>query len=401
MIKNKTISAFFIMALLGLAGFIFAQAKPPEKKDGQAHPKIDQKKVDAAIRKGVAFLIKNTNITFDHTDYKQVTRRFRPEELILYTIVHAGAEEADIDKLLEKVLANELDFTYHVALRAMALEAIDRVKYQDEIKNCAQFLIDNQCGNGQWSYGEKTTLEKPTEKGPKAQITGPQDDSEQKPAPKKKGKDSDYADSVKKVIIKQQRKGPPVGDNSNSQYAALGLRACMQAGIAIPEDILKKALQWWRMSQTADGGWHYSAEGSGVSAKPGQASSGQSAYGAMTAGGLGCICIYDFYLKENKEKDKCIPKAIDWLAKNFTVTEHAKYMDTQKHHYYYLYALERAGILANTEFFGNNEWYLTGAEYLLKEQGENGSWLSNPMDTCFAVLFLRRATKPLKAVITK
>ncbi|MBI4833447.1 MAG: terpene cyclase/mutase family protein [Planctomycetes bacterium] len=391
MIKNKTAFAFFIIALFGLAGFIFAQGKPPGKKDEQARPKIDQQKVDGAIRKGVAFLVKNTNITFDLTDYKKVTRKFRPEELILYTIVHAGAEEADIDKLLEKVLSNELDFTYHVALRAMTLEAIDMVKYQDEIKNCAQFLIDNQCANGQWSYGEKTVLEKPPEKDSKAQVTGTPDDSKKKPAPKKKGKDGDYADSVKKVAIKQKRKGPPAGDNSNSQYAALGLRACMQSGIIIPDDILKKALQWWRSSQTTDGGWHYAADGS----------AGQSAYGAMTAGGLGCLCIYDFYLKESKDKDKCIPKAVDWLAKNFTVTEHAKYLDTKKHHYYYLYALERAGILANTELFGNNEWYATGAEYLLKEQGENGSWMSNPIDTCFAVLFLRRATKPLKAVITK
>jgi len=71
--------------------------------------------------------------------------------------------------------------------------------------------------------------------------------------------------------------------------------------------------------------------------------------------------------------------------------------------YYYLYALERAGIFVGTETLGAHEWYAEGAQYLLAQQKDDGSWLSKGADhaiwdTCFAILFLRRATRPLTDV---
>ena len=40
----------------------------------------------------------------------------------------------------------------------MSLESYDRKKYQYRIAQCAQFLVDNQCKNGQWDYGEAVPL---------------------------------------------------------------------------------------------------------------------------------------------------------------------------------------------------------------------------------------------------
>ena len=58
-----------------------------------------------------------------------------------------------------------LEWTYDVSLQAMILEEIDRVKYQARIAQCAQFLVDNQCPNGQWSYGEPDPFAKDTPTG--------------------------------------------------------------------------------------------------------------------------------------------------------------------------------------------------------------------------------------------
>jgi hypothetical protein len=76
-------------------------------------------------------------------------------------------------------------------------------------------------------------------------------------------------------------------------------------------------------------------------------------------------------------------------------------------HYYYLYGLERAGMLFGAETMGQHKWYPTGAHFLLKEQRDDGSWSSGKAptrqaawDTCWAILFLRRATRPLKDVAT-
>ena len=69
---------------------------------------------------------------------------------------------------------------------------------------------------------------------------------------------------------------------------------------------------------------------------------------------------------------------------------------------YYLYALERAGALYGLDAFGKNEWYPDGVKVLLETQKGDGSWTgsgdsSGPvLDTCFAILFLKRATERLR-----
>src|SRR6185503_5483267 len=59
-------------------------------------------------------------------------------------------------ELFRRMWDAKLERTYKVVLQAMVLEELHRVKYQVRIAQCAQFLIDNQCQNGQWSYGTPT-----------------------------------------------------------------------------------------------------------------------------------------------------------------------------------------------------------------------------------------------------
>ena len=65
---------------------------------------------------------------------------------------------------------------------------------------------------------------------------------------------------------------------------------------------------------------------------------------------------------------------------------------------YYLYAVERAAILDRVKRVNNRDWYFEGAAYLLDRQRRSGGWDrpdSDTVDTCFALLFLKRATIPL------
>jgi len=67
-------------------------------------------------------------------------------------------------------------------------------------------------------------------------------------------------------------------------------------------------------------------------------------------------------------------------------------------------AIERAGMIFGTERFGSHEWYPEGVDFLLPAQKEDGRWQADGShaigDTCFAILFLRRATKGLPKVAT-
>jgi hypothetical protein len=353
---------------------------------------VDQARVDAAIEKGIQYLKTAPSPPFDWGKIKD------SDELILWTLVHARVPETEVrfKALLDRMIGAKLERTYEVALQALILEEVDRVKYQERIFACAQFLVDNQCRNGQWGYGEPTVFSEGVPTGAiRRDVTTLQkvDAAGLRVKPK----------VVRRLAVKRTRQGPAEGDNSNAQYAALGLRACHEAGIAVPKETLLLAAKSWRDTQHAPGrdpaagqGWCYGDRDS------------HPAYGGMTAGAVGSLVIYDHLLGKDPKKDAAVKSGLDWLARNFTVTEHPgppehKRATTRMHHYYYLYALERTGMLCGVEDFGGRAWYPEGAKIILAAQKPDGSWdtsqESTPTwDTCFAILFLRRATRPLDDV---
>jgi hypothetical protein len=346
-------------------------------------PVIDPARVSQAIKRGVAWLRLGT-YPADYLDWS-------PNKLILWTFVHAGVPESDPDfqKRLKQMLDAPLEKTYRVALQAMILEELDRVAYQFRIWQCAQFLVDNQCLNGQWHYGTPTELPKgvPTPAKPPVPTPARLDADGRRLKPK----------IARKMIARKTRDGPAEGDNSNSQYAALGLRACFDAGVAIPEETLYRAMRWWvecqhpdekREGEYAARGWGYTTP-----TKEGRP------YAAMTVGGISSLTIYDYMLGRDWKKTTSIKAGVNWVAQSWTVTSN----------YYYLYGLERAGVLYGHEKFGRYAWYPQAAQFILDNQDASGAWVTRPwwekMDeqifntwnTCFAILFLRHATRPLVA----
>ena len=380
-----------------------AQDAPKKQDPAQAHAKVDQNRVDKAIKKGVEFLKAAAPGKTKHG-----TKEILWDELVLLTYVHAGVAEDDpaFEKLFKSMMERELEHTYEVSLQAMILEELDRVKYQDRIAQCAQFLVDNQCVNGQWSYGEPSPFVKDV---PTGGDGGRRKDVAAGGGEKKGSTATSVREKppvTKKIPIKKRRDGPLTGDNSNSQYAALGLRACADAGIQFPNAVLNAGALWWRNSQKPDknkGG--YKAEGWCYGPKE---HADHAAYGSMTAGAVGSLVIYDYLLKDNWKADKDVANGLQWLAENFKITETPGPCEhgggkPEMFLYYWLYALERAGILYGTETFGGHEWYPTGANWLLDNQVKDGSWGASAgsnkvWDTCFAILFLRRATRPLEEV---
>jgi hypothetical protein len=62
------------------------------------------------------------------------------------------------------------------------------------------------------------------------------------------------------------------------------------------------------------------------------------------------------------------------------------------------------GVLSDTPTFGPYDWYAEGAEVIRNTQNPEGAWLSEiepyhvaVRNTCFGILFLKRATRPLVA----
>ncbi len=346
-----------------------AQAAP--KDDTKPYPGVDQRRVDAAIARGVEWLVKQPLDT---------QRGYSAHAMVLYTLLHAKAnpQHPAFQSLLKAVLEAPIERTYCAAFQAMFLSEFDAAKYQSRIAQCGQFLLDNQNEDGGWGYGDPTTYPTPIV-SPAKDVATPGGRAKREPTRPKNV-----------LTLKRQRYGGP-SDNSNSQYATLGLRACLEAGVAFPRESLELAKKYWESHQKEDGGWAYSGGGG-------------TSYGSMSVGGLGALIICKHHLGEGWRADPKVLKAVDWVTKNFTV---AMNPGKESWYFYYLYALERAGVFTNLRSFGDHDWYKEGANHLLGLQNPDGSWhqsgqgkeSSGPIpDTCWAILFLRRRTPPLQDV---
>ncbi len=235
-------------------------------------------------------------------------------------------------------------------------------------------------------------------------------------------------------------------DNSNIQYAVLGLKAAQRMGVNLPDpNLWKQIANYFITTQDPDGpavprkppaqdsntGEYFFPQGYSTPQESDKSrgwgympkrDAHHPTTGAMTTAALAALItaksgLHDAGLLDrdpafNDRIDRSINDAIAWLGENFSVTTNpvAKGANMMLGwHYYYLYGLERAGVLTQQEFFGTHGWYVEGAKFLVGTQKANGSWdsASNPQhpaagpngnvlaDTCFAVLFLKRATTPV------
>jgi hypothetical protein len=303
----------------------------------------------------------------------------------------------------------------------MVLEELDRARFQGRIWQCAQFLVDAQFPDGLWSYGERTVVpDPPLAPNPKAVAPAGVDSTGKKKKPP----------VTRKLVVKKTRDGIGVREhvnNSSGMYAALGLRACHDAGIVLPREVLERGVKWWRKHQMVEKQDKGTAEAAGATGDriswryslslPGDPPMPNIATLSMTTGAVGSLVVYDYLLGSDWKKDKVVNGGMNWIADRFSVVENVGAEGVWKHkrtfHFYYLYALERLGVLYDTPTVGSHNWYSEGAALLLGEQKPDGSWNnagtwlgntgdSQPVwDTCFAILFLKRATPPLRDVASE
>lgn len=264
--------------------------------------------------------------------------------LATFALLQAG-ERADSPVLaaaLGEVRKLPLQHTYVVALKAQVLALAGPREYQPEIEAAARWLIKAQLESGLWSYTQQ----------------------------------------------------PAAFDHSNSQFALLGLHAAAQAGVKIPPGVWQRARTRVLSSQNRDGGWAYRENG--------------KSYGSMTAANVANLAILGSPLIAPAEDDfengaaancgvtrlnRPLANGLTWLGRQFSVETNPQ--QGRNYLYYWLYAVERAGILTGQQRFGAHDWYRAGAEALVREQQLDGSWERDVVQTCFGLLFLAKGHKPL------
>jgi hypothetical protein len=138
----------------------------------------------------------------------------------------------------------------------------------------------------------------------------------------------------------------------------------------------------------------------------------------MTAGAVCSLMIYDHLLGADWKKDVNVRLGLNWMTIHHSVVRNHNMSQSFKtvnggttppetYLYYSLYALERVGVISGQEKLGRHAWYADGAKSILGRQKADGSWKEASesteavWDTCFAILFLKRATRPLPDVASE
>ena len=191
------------------------------------------------------------------------------------------------------------------------------------------------------------------------------------------------------------------GDHSNGQFAVLGLFEAAMAGIPVERVVWENSRDHWERAQCSDGGWSYASIG------------GNDSSGSMTVAGIAVQVMTSAMLQEDdkldadgnpscceKSKvDESLERGLRWMANHFSV---ARNPGSGAWKFYYLYGLERAGRLSGRRFFGENDWYRSGARQLIGMQNKrNGLWdpAGNATDTVtatsFSLLFLSKGLAPV------
>ncbi len=182
----------------------------------------------------------------------------------------------------------------------------------------------------------------------------------------------------------------PQTDISNTQFACLGLWAAEAHGYRAAPALWKRLLRVVPDLQAPWGAFRYS---------PNRAAREGSA--AQTTAGL-TVLLLALDRADIGEKDRtfvdrarrAIARGWEYLERRFAVESNpwGVYAYEDAWAYYWLYGLERVAALAGKAKIGSHDWYREGAQRLVATQNAAGWWGGTSPNTCFALLFLRKAT---------
>ena len=323
---------------------------------------VTRGEVERAIREGVRYL---KSVQRDEGSWVDIDQEARTGTTSLVTLALLTSGEQARSQTIQKALAylrrfgpDDLKSTYAVSLQTMVYAAAEPTQDRARLATNVAWLS-------------------------KTQI--------------KSGDPVDWPGSWSYSALKTRN-----GDNSNSQYALLGLNAASEAGIAIPPDVWKLAREYWERGQNAGGGWAYTPE------------SRSPVSGSMTCAGISSLILTGLRRIEGAETllgneikhcgetgvNSSLTRGVQWLSEHFRVGENVGF--GQQWRYYYLYGMERAGRLTGLRFFGRHDWYREGAEKLVHDQDlVQGFWKGTSTEesptiaTSFALLFLAKGRAPV------
>ncbi len=421
-------------ALLGGARPAALRADPP-----QLEPEV-QRRVNIAIDKGVRYLRSTQYPTGTWADEKGA-HRVGYAALPGLTLLECGVPASDpaVQRAAQFVRYNidKLDRTYELALAILFLDRLaDRKNKTDRlwIEALSLRLIAGQTPTGGWSY-RCPVLDADQHRSLMAYLKMKNLTPAKTPAYWKSLPIFQNPADLVNEDPKDKSQEPQLGttDNSNTQFAILALWAAGRHDIPVQRS-LKLIARRFETSQNQDGSWdyHYRYGGSGqhrpamncvgllglaighglaqpkppAKVPPLPLQPREVAALVAVPRPLSLVPPLERTLRERiaaaqeRARQKQDPRVVNGFAAldRYIGRPTGRLENLPRGNLYFLWSVERVAVLYSLPKLGTKDWYLWGAEILVANQDRDGHWQDGgyhgaavPIDTCLALLFLKRA----------
>jgi hypothetical protein len=367
----------------------------------------EQRRIDDAIAKGVWFLKDKTlpiGTWGDTLPANGSPAAVGFASLPALTLLDCGVPAADpvVSTSAEYVrrqvlqLPNNYD-TYQRALAVLFLDRLGDKNDEELMQYLALCLMAGQHPTeGAWSYSCPTL-----DRALCPQLVKKLED--EKNTLKLLDDETHPLNDWRKMALKGGTFVPSTWDHSNTQFAILALWVARRHAVVVDWSI-QLAEKHFRATQLGpgndpegnnlnmDGSWYYDR------GNP-RGWQNSSKWPSMTCAGLLALAEGYAVTEDPKKKlqravdDPAIDRALAMLAREIDRPGEQRAPDL-----YFLWSLERVGVLYAMPQIGGKDWYAWGRQTLLAKQAADGSWNGGGyygntpiLDTCFALLFLKQA----------
>ncbi len=353
-----------------------------------------QKKINHAIDQGVAYL-KRAGWDGDGDNERGM------RALVGWTLLESDVPPDDpaVQALARQVRAEMVragyTHTYSLSLAILFLDRLGAPADVPLIHSAAVRLLGGQNAAGGWTYH---CSELPAEEEQRLTAYLQQAATVQEPPP------APEIIAQLKTILSRPPPAGTYGDNSNTQLAVMGLWAARRHNIPVVRAINLAALRFIN-SQFPNGGWSYLPP---FCQNPDELNGDNrevvlATNRTMTAIGLYVLACHVGLTNTKTEhvdllKFPNMRAGVQFLSLTFQRPEP---MHRFERGCYYLFALEKTALVLDARLLGGKDWYGWGADTLVQRQQPDGAWAGprgedaggddGRWDTCFALLFLRRA----------
>jgi hypothetical protein len=439
-----TTGSRFVKAALFIAPAMALFAAAPGAPPAAAQERLDrelQEKVNVAIDKGVAYLQK-----FTLDPRRDATYELGRKALVAWTLLECGVPAKDeliqryAELIRDGVLIEDLSSAnYGLSTALIFLDKLGDPSDEPLIESITARLLSAQTATGGWGYtapplkaAERDRLRNLLKERRELLAAG-QELKDKKRTPEEALKDMQR-------YVRQALDFPPgystgSDDNSNTQFTMMALWVARRHDLPV-NSALALAGKRFRVSQQSHGAWSYNHPVVQNGQLMPNIAMDNYVHPAMTCVGLIGLALEKGVQRKTKElrADKQVQRGFDWIGKHLdrlaAASAEGKAAPPGQNagdpaappqrapgavgapagapaqlsplpggrtdnYYYFLFSVERAAVLYDIEKIGKTDWYAWGARELVAKQSPDGGWHGHysiwNADTCFALLFLKRA----------